>query len=191
MLNNFSLPQLWDLISGGTMGNLSFGELQIWENLSFMGNKRSELISAESAEYISHFSAFVFDQSTSMAASFIQNALQNFFAYAFVRGNAVISTVQGKFVEISEDQFAGVFELPSEGLTTVDELPNYLINEARKAISATGDLIKTSCKKKEMNVEFRLLNDILAKIVMAKAGCRPETCEVSCATYFKTEEAAA
>ncbi|KZV39389.1 hypothetical protein F511_23549 [Dorcoceras hygrometricum] len=80
------------------------------------------------------------------------------------------NAVQRKFVEISEEQFAGVFELPSEGLTTVNELPKYLINEARKAFSVTGDLIKTSCKKKEMKVEFSLLNDILAKTVTAKAG---------------------
>ncbi|KZV23694.1 hypothetical protein F511_31297 [Dorcoceras hygrometricum] len=96
--------------------------------------------------------------------------LENLFDYAFVRANVVISVVQGKFVEISEDQFAGVFELPSEGLTTVDELPKDLINMARKDFSVNGDLIKASCKKKEMKVEYRLLNDILAKTVTAKEG---------------------
>ncbi|KZV48185.1 hypothetical protein F511_20318 [Dorcoceras hygrometricum] len=52
----------------------------------------------------------------------------------------------------------------------MDELPKDLINEARKAFSASGELIKTSCKKKEMKVEFCLLNDILAKTVTTKAG---------------------
>ncbi|KZV55809.1 hypothetical protein F511_23376 [Dorcoceras hygrometricum] len=33
--------------------------------------------------------------------------LDNFFGNAFVRGNTMISSVQEKFVEISEDQFAG------------------------------------------------------------------------------------
>ncbi|KZV35557.1 hypothetical protein F511_32417 [Dorcoceras hygrometricum] len=82
----------------------------------------------------------------------------------------MISCVQGKFVEIYEEQFTSVFELPSEGLMLVDEVPKDLIKEARTAFSASGEPIKTSCKKKEMNVEFRLLNDILAKTVMVKAG---------------------
>ncbi|KZV40488.1 hypothetical protein F511_23825 [Dorcoceras hygrometricum] len=96
--------------------------------------------------------------------------LETFFANAIVRGDSVISSVQGKFVEISEELFAGRFDLPSEGLTSVDELPKGLIKEARKAFSASGEPIKTSCKKKEMKVEFILLNDILAKAVTAKAG---------------------
>ncbi|KZV23444.1 hypothetical protein F511_08639 [Dorcoceras hygrometricum] len=52
----------------------------------------------------------------------------------------------------------------------MDELPKDLINTARKSFTASGEPIKTSCKKKEMKVEFRLLNDILAKTVTAKAG---------------------
>ncbi|KZV14036.1 hypothetical protein F511_44562 [Dorcoceras hygrometricum] len=86
------------------------------------------------------------------SADIYEGDLETFFANAFVRGNAVISSVQGKFIEISEEQFADVLELPSEGLTTVDQLPKDLIKEARKVFSASGDLIKTSCKKKEMKV---------------------------------------
>ncbi|KZV37590.1 hypothetical protein F511_13861 [Dorcoceras hygrometricum] len=92
--------------------------------------------------------------------------LENFFANAFVREDSVISSIQGKFVEISEELFAGSFELPSEGMTSVDELPKEFINSARKSFSASGEPIKTSCKKNEMKVEFRLLNDILT----VKAG---------------------
>ncbi|KZV42683.1 hypothetical protein F511_15890 [Dorcoceras hygrometricum] len=93
-----------------------------------------------------------------------------FFAYAFVRANALISSVQGKFLEISEERFAGMFELLSEGLMSVDEVPKELINASRKDFSASGELIKTSFKKKEMKVVFRMLNDILAKTDTAKAG---------------------
>ncbi|KZV39466.1 pentatricopeptide repeat-containing protein mitochondrial [Dorcoceras hygrometricum] len=67
--------------------------------------------------------------------------------------------------------FAGSFDLQAEGMTSVNELPTDLINEASRDFSATGELIKTFCKKKEMKIEFRLLNDILAKTVTAKAGC--------------------
>ncbi|KZV14751.1 hypothetical protein F511_40823 [Dorcoceras hygrometricum] len=45
--------------------------------------------------------------------SFCQNAL--------VKNNTVISSVQGKYVEISEEHFAGAFELPTEGLTDMNE----------------------------------------------------------------------
>ncbi|KZV42681.1 hypothetical protein F511_15888 [Dorcoceras hygrometricum] len=120
-----------------------------------------------------------------MASSLIQNFLQvnfdsvmslfevdleSFFSNTVVKEDSVISCVQGKFVEIFEEQFAGVFGLPTEGLISVDEVPKELINAARKAFSANGELIKTSCKKKKMKVEFRLLNDILEKTVTVKAG---------------------
>ncbi|KZV51362.1 histone-lysine N-methyltransferase 2D-like [Dorcoceras hygrometricum] len=44
-------------------------------------------------------------------------ALVDFFHNASVRDNKVISAIQGKSVEISEELFAGTFELPTEGLT--------------------------------------------------------------------------
>ncbi|KZV30244.1 hypothetical protein F511_40839 [Dorcoceras hygrometricum] len=64
--------------------------------------------------------------------------LENFFATALVRENAVISCVRGKFIEISEELFAGSFELPTEGLTSMDDVPKALINAARKDFSASG-----------------------------------------------------
>ncbi|KZV22266.1 hypothetical protein F511_22176 [Dorcoceras hygrometricum] len=94
----------------------------------------------------------------------------NFFDNAFVRGDLVISSVQVMFVEISEELFAGSFELLSEGMTSVTELPKDLINETSKDFSPSGEPIKTSCKKKEMKIEIQLLNDILSKTVIAKAG---------------------
>ncbi|KZV13950.1 phospholipase D alpha 1-like [Dorcoceras hygrometricum] len=87
--------------------------------------------------------------------SFCQNAL--------VKNNTVISSVQGKYVEISEEHFAGAFELPTEGLTDMNEVPKDLVFYARSEIYANDEQIKTSCKKKELKIEFRLLNDTLAK----------------------------
>ncbi|KZV41704.1 hypothetical protein F511_37028 [Dorcoceras hygrometricum] len=63
-------------------------------------------------------------------AAIYEEDLVAFFDNSFVRENVVISSVQGKFVEISEELFAGSFELPSEGLTSVNEFPKDLINEA-------------------------------------------------------------
>ncbi|KZV43075.1 phragmoplast orienting kinesin 1-like [Dorcoceras hygrometricum] len=69
-----------------------------------------------------------------------------------------------------EQDFARVFELPTEGLTNLSEVPKDLVFNARSLVSRSGEPIKTSCKKREMKYEFRLLNDILAKSVTFKAG---------------------
>ncbi|KZV41942.1 hypothetical protein F511_31937 [Dorcoceras hygrometricum] len=92
------------------------------------------------------------------------------FAHSLVRENAVIRCVQAKFVEISEEVFAGSFELPTEGFTSMHEVPKDLIYDAQSVFSASGEPSKTSCKKNKMKIEFHLLNDILAKSVTVKAG---------------------
>ncbi|KZV35451.1 hypothetical protein F511_30828 [Dorcoceras hygrometricum] len=92
--------------------------------------------------------------------------LEHFFDTAFVKDNEI----QGKFVGVSEDLFAGVFELPTTGLTDVDDVPKNLVYDARSIFSKSGEPVQTSCKKRTMKNEFRLLNDILAKSVTVKAG---------------------
>ncbi|KZV54753.1 splicing factor 3B subunit 1-like [Dorcoceras hygrometricum] len=99
-----------------------------------------------------------------------ENSLVEFYHNASVRDGMVVSTVQGKPVVISEELFASTFELPLQGLTDLHEVPQDLFLEARRAFSHDGKLKRTSCKKREMVVEFRLLNDILAKSVTVKAG---------------------
>ncbi|KZV16414.1 glutamic acid-rich protein-like [Dorcoceras hygrometricum] len=97
-------------------------------------------------------------------------ALVEFFQNDSVRDGKVISIVQGKAVEISEESFAGTFELPTKGLTEMADVPHDLVFDARTAFSFDGQHLKTSCKKREMKFEFWFLNDILAKIVTLKAG---------------------
>ncbi|KZV15930.1 histone-lysine N-methyltransferase 2D-like [Dorcoceras hygrometricum] len=60
-------------------------------------------------------------------------ALVDFYHNASMRDNKVISSIQGKSVEISEDQFAGIFELPTEVLTDMNEVPKDLVFDARSA----------------------------------------------------------
>ncbi|KZV35995.1 hypothetical protein F511_30565 [Dorcoceras hygrometricum] len=96
-------------------------------------------------------------------------ALVDLYHNTSVRDNKVISSIQGKPVEILEDQFAGIFELPTEGLTDMNEVSKDLVFDARSAFSADGEQLKTSCKKREMKFEFRMLNDILAKTITIKA----------------------
>ncbi|KZV27646.1 hypothetical protein F511_42600 [Dorcoceras hygrometricum] len=88
------------------------------------------------------------------SSAIYEAALVDFYHNASVRDNKVISSIQGKSVEISEEQFAGIFELPTEGLTDVNEVPKDLVFDARSAFSVGGEQLKTSCKKKEMKFQF-------------------------------------
>ncbi|KZV38493.1 splicing factor 3B subunit 1-like [Dorcoceras hygrometricum] len=97
-------------------------------------------------------------------------ALVEFFQNGCVQNDKVVSTVQGKSVEVTEEVFAGTFELPTEGLTDMSDVPKYLVFDARTAFSYDGEQLNTSCKKQEMKFEYRPLNEILAKTVTVKAG---------------------
>ncbi|KZV33443.1 hypothetical protein F511_17759 [Dorcoceras hygrometricum] len=70
-----------------------------------------------------------------------EKELEQFFDNALVKDNEVLCVIHDKVVVITEERFAGVFELPT----------------------ALTDLSK-------LKYEFRFLNDILAKSVMVKAG---------------------
>ncbi|KZV51318.1 hypothetical protein F511_07509 [Dorcoceras hygrometricum] len=97
-------------------------------------------------------------------------ALVESYQNALGRDGKVIITVQGKLVEISEEVFARTFQLPVKGLTDMNEVPKDLVFDARSEFSFTGEQLTTSCKKRELKIEFRLLCDILEKSVTVKAG---------------------
>ncbi|KZV17538.1 centromere/kinetochore protein zw10 [Dorcoceras hygrometricum] len=80
----------------------------------------------------------------------------------------------GQGVGISEEVFARAFELPLEGLTDVANVPKDLVYDTRSIFSKSGEPVKTSCKKRKMKYEFRLLNDILANSITVKAGSHTE-----------------
>ncbi|KZV46757.1 hypothetical protein F511_36082 [Dorcoceras hygrometricum] len=98
-----------------------------------------------------------------------QAELVEFFLNASVRDDKVVSAIQVKSVEISEEIFAGTFELSTEGLTYMHDVPKDLVFDSRSAFSTDGQQLKTSCNNREMKFDFRLLNDILAKTVTVKA----------------------
>ncbi|KZV17591.1 UDP-glucuronate:xylan alpha-glucuronosyltransferase 2 [Dorcoceras hygrometricum] len=103
------------------------------------------------------------------SSAIYEATLVEFFQNASVRDGQVVSTVQGKPVEISEELFARTFDLPMEGLTDMHEVPKDLVFDARSEFYFNGEQLSTSYKKREMKIEFRLLNDILAKSVTVKA----------------------
>ncbi|KZV21322.1 hypothetical protein F511_24503 [Dorcoceras hygrometricum] len=81
-----------------------------------------------------------------------------------------LGTIRGMTVEISENVFAGAFQRPMDGLTDLSEVPKDLVFDARNIVSDSGKQVSTSCKKREMKIEFHLLSDILAKTIFVKAG---------------------
>ncbi|KZV58038.1 hypothetical protein F511_38132 [Dorcoceras hygrometricum] len=97
-------------------------------------------------------------------------ALVDLFENASVRDCVVVSTVHGVTVEISKQLFAETFELPLEGLSELSEIPKDLVFDARSIVSLSGEPVSMSGKKKEMNFEYRILCDIMAKTISVKAG---------------------
>ncbi|KZV21993.1 hypothetical protein F511_41716 [Dorcoceras hygrometricum] len=82
----------------------------------------------------------------------------------------VFSTIRGTTVEISESLFATTFDLPTEGLTDLSDVPKNLVFDARSLFSESKEQVSISCLKKELKIQYRLLHDILAKTLFVKAG---------------------
>ncbi|KZV22100.1 hypothetical protein F511_09113 [Dorcoceras hygrometricum] len=97
-------------------------------------------------------------------------ALIEFFQNGSVRYGMVVSTIQGKIVHISEEVFASTFEFPVDGLIDMNEIPKDLGFDASCVFSFTAEQLRTSCKKREMKIEFQLLSYILVKSITVKAG---------------------
>ncbi|KZV30496.1 hypothetical protein F511_23312 [Dorcoceras hygrometricum] len=99
-----------------------------------------------------------------------EQELEQFFDTALVQDNDITGVVSGKNIAITEDRFAGLFGFPTEGLVDISEVPKDLMYDARRIFSKSGEPVSTSCKKRLLKYEFRLLNDILAKSITVKAG---------------------
>ncbi|KZV25099.1 hypothetical protein F511_03397 [Dorcoceras hygrometricum] len=82
----------------------------------------------------------------------------------------VVSTIRGTTVEISESLFATAFDLPTEGLTDLSDVPKNLVFDARSLFSKSKEQVSISCLKKELKIQYRLLHDTLAKTLFVKAG---------------------
>ncbi|KZV56666.1 hypothetical protein F511_41425 [Dorcoceras hygrometricum] len=103
-------------------------------------------------------------------AIFHESALIEFFANGSVRDGMIVSTIGGIAVEIRESVFAETFGLPTEGLTDLSEVPRNFLSDAQSLFSASENEVSTSCLKKEIKMQYRLLSDILAKSLFVKAG---------------------
>ncbi|KZV54774.1 WEB family protein [Dorcoceras hygrometricum] len=94
-----------------------------------------------------------------------ETALIDLFENASVRDGVIISTVAGQLVEISEEWFAEMFELPVDGLADVSEIPKDKIFDAR-SIVLSGEPVILSGLKSQMKIHYRLLCDIMVNVKM-------------------------
>ncbi|KZV24038.1 hypothetical protein F511_43316 [Dorcoceras hygrometricum] len=102
---------------------------------------------------------------------FYKAALTEFFANISVREDGmVVSTIGGTAIEISQEMFAEAFELPTEGLIDLTDVPKNFVFDARSLFSDSKEQVSMSCLKKAMKFQYRLLHDILAKTIYVKAG---------------------
>ncbi|KZV51360.1 hypothetical protein F511_14144 [Dorcoceras hygrometricum] len=92
-----------------------------------------------------------------------------FFETALVQDNDITGAISGKYFTITPSLFAGVFELPTEGISNFSDVPKNQVCDARCIFSLSGTHVYTHGKKKFLKNEYRLLNDILAKSITVKA----------------------
>ncbi|KZV20900.1 hypothetical protein F511_27769 [Dorcoceras hygrometricum] len=99
-----------------------------------------------------------------------EKELEQFFDTALVQDGDIKVAISGKYFYVSQSQFADVFELPTEGLVSFSDVPKHLVYKARSIFSQSGEQVSIHGKKRFMKHEYRLLNDILAKAIIVKAG---------------------
>ncbi|KZV32763.1 pentatricopeptide repeat-containing protein mitochondrial [Dorcoceras hygrometricum] len=105
----------------------------------------ASVLAMDNSEMVAMFEALVasgLNDFLGCMSDIFESALIEFYHNASVQDDKVVSTVQGKLVEISEEIFARTFQL----------------------------MLSTSCKKRELKIEYRLLSDIVEKSITVKAG---------------------
>ncbi|KZV39108.1 hypothetical protein F511_34244 [Dorcoceras hygrometricum] len=98
-----------------------------------------------------------------------ENAVTEFFINAKVIAGTIVSTLCNQKLVITEDMFSTTFKLPTEGMTGLVDIPKETIFEMRSRFSAINVPFRAPSKKREMQIEYRLLHDIVAKSLCAKA----------------------
>ncbi|KZV39192.1 hypothetical protein F511_27798 [Dorcoceras hygrometricum] len=94
--------------------------------------------------------------------SMYEEALNQFFVGASAIDGKVVSAVGGHQMVITKDLFIENFGLLTEGITSFGK-PYCSLEEMKVVFWLSGVSFNPS-KKKEMNLKYRLLNDIVAKL---------------------------
>ncbi|KZV36819.1 hypothetical protein F511_03543 [Dorcoceras hygrometricum] len=106
-------------------------------------SEESSSVTSSSSENEDEVQCLMANDTDEVSNSVFEGAVTEFFANAEVIEGTIVSFVANRKMVITKDVFAEAFGLPTEGA------PN---------------------KKKEMKMEYRLLHDIVAKALCAKAG---------------------
>ncbi|KZV41207.1 hypothetical protein F511_17166 [Dorcoceras hygrometricum] len=107
-----------------------------------------------------------------------ESAVVEYFSNSRVLAGTIVSAVCGQKLVVMEDIFSGTFKLPTQGMKNFYGIPTETISEMRTRFSATTVTFQSSGKKRDLLFEYRLLHDIVAKSLCAKAGSFDKvTCE--------------
>ncbi|KZV38803.1 hypothetical protein F511_22121 [Dorcoceras hygrometricum] len=105
-----------------------------------------------------------------VSGSVFEEALNQFIANTSVIARMVVSMLVNRKMVITKDVILETFHLPTEGIVSFSELPAKEVADMKALFSTTEVPFMPSSKKKDMKVEYRLLHDIEAKSLSAKAG---------------------
>ncbi|KZV45372.1 hypothetical protein F511_18330 [Dorcoceras hygrometricum] len=104
------------------------------------------------------------------SSSVYEAVVVEFFTNAKVITGTIVSFIANRKQALKKDVFAEAFGLPIEGLAGFLDIPSKIVAEMRLKFLGTNVPFRAPNKKKDMKMEYRLLHDIVAKTLCAKAG---------------------
>ncbi|KZV14212.1 hypothetical protein F511_44088 [Dorcoceras hygrometricum] len=102
--------------------------------------------------------------------SVYEGGVTEFLVNAKVISGTIVSFFANRKMALTKDVFIAAFGLPTEGMVGFMDIPKEIVVEMRRRFSGSDVPFRAPSKKKEMKMEFRLLHDIVAKPLCAKAG---------------------
>ncbi|KZV24470.1 hypothetical protein F511_19101 [Dorcoceras hygrometricum] len=105
-----------------------------------------------------------------VSSSVYDSAVLEFFANAKVVAGMVVSLVANRKLALKKYVFSEAFGLPTEGMDSFLDIPTQKVVDMRRRFSGSNVPFRIPNKKKEMKMEYHLLDDIVAKALCAKGG---------------------
>ncbi|KZV16796.1 hypothetical protein F511_11722 [Dorcoceras hygrometricum] len=102
--------------------------------------------------------------------SVFEGAITEFFVNAKVIAGNIVSFVANRKMVVMKDVFGEAFGLPTKGMVGFINLSDHTVVDMRRRFSGSDVPFRAPSKKNEMKMEYRLLHDIVAKALCAKAG---------------------
>ncbi|KZV58042.1 dystroglycan-like [Dorcoceras hygrometricum] len=104
------------------------------------------------------------------SGSVYESAVVDFFANATVIVGTIVSFIANRKLALPKEVFSETFGLPTKGMESFLDISNQTMVEMRGRFSGSDVPSRAPSKKKEMKIEYRLMHDIVAKALCAKAG---------------------